>query len=140
MVWTLKPHGSWGEATTSAPATEMAAVLALPGSWPWFPAQNTVLVRKDQWLSLPSVPEVESINPPNGDVAGGDQITITGNGFTGSTGVTFGGAAATGFLVNSATQITCISPPGAEGAANVVIQNPRGNTTVPNGFTYGVPV
>jgi hypothetical protein len=136
MTWTIKPHGSWGEATSSAPGTDFPAALALPGSWHWFPAATTLLVRKDQWPSLAATPGVDSISPNGGPVAGGTGVTISGEALSGSTGVTFGGTAATGFLVNDPGTITCITPAHAAGAVNVVVQNPRGNVTVTNGFTY----
>lgn len=52
MTWTLTPNGSWATAVTDNPATELAAVLALPQSHPWYPYSNTVLVRNDQWLHV----------------------------------------------------------------------------------------
>jgi hypothetical protein len=136
MAWTLKPAGSWGVATTSAPGTDMAAVLALPGSWHWFPAANTLMVRKDQWGALLAGPSVDSVSPPTGPVGGGTGVTISGSGLTGSTGVTFGGTAATGFVVSGDSTVTCTSPAHAAGAVDVVVQNPRGNVTVTGGFTY----
>lgn len=136
MAWTLKPAGSWGQATSSAPGTDFAAVLALPGTWHWHPAANTLLVRRDQWGTLAATPGVDSIAPNTGPAAGATGITISGEGLTGSTGVTFGGTAATGFAVRDDGTITCITPAHAAGAVNVVVANPRGNVTVTNGFLY----
>jgi hypothetical protein len=114
----------------------MAAALALPGSWHYHPAPNTLMVRKDQWATLVATPEVDSVSPSGGSTAGGTQVTISGSGLIGSTGVTFGGTAATGFLVNGDSTVTCVAPAHAAGAVNVVVANPRGNVTVTNGFTY----
>ena len=80
MTWSIKPKGSWGVATTTAPASELAAVLALPGSWPWFPYGNTALVRKDQWGSLVAGPEVDSVTPAGGPVGGGPGSPCRGRG------------------------------------------------------------
>jgi hypothetical protein len=52
MTWTLTPHGSWADAVTDSPAAELAAVLALPQSYPWYPYGRTVLVRNDQWQNV----------------------------------------------------------------------------------------
>ena len=82
----------------------------------------------------PSV--LTTVAPATGGVAGGTAVTLTGTGFGEATGVTFGGVAATGFLVNSATQITCITPAHAAGAVDVVVLDPTGNGTKTNGFTY----
>jgi hypothetical protein len=136
MTWTLKPRGSWGEATSSAPGTDFPTALALSGSWHWYPNATTLLVRRDQWGTLAATPGVDSIVPNGGPIAGGTGVTINGEGLTGSTGVTFGGTAATGFLVNNDGMVTCISPAHAAGAVNVVVLNPRGNVTVANGFTF----
>jgi hypothetical protein len=136
MTWTLKPKGSWGEATSSAPGTDFPAALALPGTWHWYPGATTLLVRKDQWGSLAATPGVDSITPNYGTAAGGTGVTIAGEGLTGSTGVTFGGTAATGFTVVNDGFITCVTPAHATGTVAVVVANPRGNVTIANGYTY----
>jgi len=140
VAWSIKPAGSWGIATSSAPATDVAAALALPGSWllDQYPHGGTqqLYVRKDQWPGLAAAPTVTSVTPGTGTAAGGTGVTLSGTALTGSTGVTFGGTAATGFLVNAPDTVTCISPAHAAGAINVVLANPRGNVTVTNGYTY----
>jgi hypothetical protein len=136
MSWSIKSLGSWGAATSSAPGTDFPAVLALPGTWRWFPGVNTLLVRKDQWGTLAATPAVDSIQPTGGPAAGGTGVTIRGSGLIGSTGVTFGGTAATGFIVNSDATVTCISPAHAAGAVPVIVLNPRGNVTAAEQYTY----
>ncbi|HEY2300790.1 MAG TPA: IPT/TIG domain-containing protein [Acidimicrobiales bacterium] len=136
MGWSIKPMGSWGAATSSAPATDFAAALALPGTWHWYPGTTTLAVRKDQWGTLAATPEVDSIQPTGGPQAGGTGVTIRGSGLIGSTGVTFGGTAATGFVVNSDATVTCITPAHAAGAVPVVVLNPRGNVTAAEQFTF----
>jgi IPT/TIG domain-containing protein len=136
MSWTLKPAGSWGVATSSNPATDFAPALALPGSWHWYPPANTLLVRKDQWGSLAATPGVDSASPVTGPIGGGTAVSLVGEGLIGSTGVTFGGGAATSFVVVSDSLITCVSPAHAAGAVTVVVLNPRGNVTLTNAFTY----
>jgi hypothetical protein len=134
MTWKLHPAGSWGVATTDT-AADMAAVLALPGSWP-IGQQLSCFVRKDQWGSLLASPEVDSITPDVGPVGGGTGVSLAGSGLVGATGVTFGGTAATGFIANSDALVTCITPAHAAGAVAVVLQSPRGNVNTPAGFTY----
>jgi hypothetical protein len=136
VAWTIKPRGSWGEATSSAPGTDFPAALAMPGTWHWYPGGTTLLVRKDQWGGLAATPGIDSIQPTTGPQAGGTGVTIRGSGFIGSTGVTFGGTAATGFLVNADATITCVSPAHAAGAVPVVVLNPRGNATAAEQYTY----
>jgi hypothetical protein len=134
MTWKLHPAGSWGVATTDT-AADMAAVLALPGSWP-IGQQLSCFVRKDHWGALAAAPQVDSVTPNTGLAAGGEGVSLAGDGLTGSTGVTFGGTAATGFIANSDALVTCITPAHAVGAVAVVLQNPRGNVNLPNAFTY----
>ncbi len=84
-------------------------------------------------------PTVTSLAPASGTIAGGTTVVITGTGFTGATGVTFGGTTGTGTIVNSATQITTTSPAHAAGTVDVLVTTPGGtspNTSADN-FTYG---
>jgi hypothetical protein len=83
-----------------------------------------------------SAATVDTIAPATGLAAGNLPVTITGSGFAGVRGVTFGGTAATNFKVVSDTKITCNTPPHAAGAVNVVVQDASGDVTKTNGFTY----
>lgn len=82
-------------------------------------------------------PTISTINPSQGPTTGGTTVTLTGTGMTGSTAVRFGSTNATSFTVNSATQITAMSPPHAAGAAAVTIIHPTGNSNSVT-FTYVV--
>jgi hypothetical protein len=77
-----------------------------------------------------------TITPNTGLAAGATNVQITGYGFTGATGVTVGGGAATNFVVVSDTVITCTTPAHAVGANTVVITKAAGNATMTNAFTY----
>ena len=87
-----------------------------------------------------NTPDITSLSPTSGDIAGGTAVTITGVGFTSATGVTFGGSAATSVVVVSDTSITCVTPAHAVGAVNVVVLVASGNITEVNGFTYTTTV
>lgn len=140
MAWSIKPAGSWGIATTTSPGTETSAGLSKPGSWLHdanaYAGSQRVFIRKDQWGTLAAVPLAESVTPNSGLAAGGTAVSISGSGLTGSTGVTFGGTAATSFVVAGDHLLTCVTPAKAAGAVNVVVANPRGNQTLTNGYTY----
>lgn len=97
------------------------------------PSNNPTLVNG---FTYSAAATVTSVSPNNGFIAGGTSVTITGTGFTGSTGVTFGGNSATSVVVVNSTTITCDTPAHAAGAVNVVVQNPTGDGTLVNGFTY----
>ncbi|NHQ93027.1 autotransporter domain-containing protein, partial [Janthinobacterium lividum] len=89
-----------------------------------------------------AAPAVTSISPTAGPATGGSTVTITGTGFSGTTAVTFGATAATGFTVNSATQITAMAPAGT-GTVDVRITTAGGTSAaIPaDRFTFiAVPV
>ncbi|MBE2285889.1 MAG: IPT/TIG domain-containing protein [Prosthecobacter sp.] len=83
-----------------------------------------------------AAPTVASIAPASGPTSGGTSVTITGTNFTGATGVTLGGSAATNVSVVNATTITCITPARSAGAASVVVTTPGGSNSVNSLFSY----
>ena len=87
-----------------------------------------------------SAPTVTSIGPNAGPTTGGTSVTITGSNFTGATMVKFGSTAATSFTVNSATQITAISPAG-NGKVDVTVTIPGGSSAISSAgqFSYALP-
>ena len=70
-----------------------------------------------------------------GPTLGGNQVILTGTGFTGATQVYFGTTAATSFTVDSDTQITAVAPAGTEGTVEVSVLGSDG-TTVSNTVPY----
>ena len=75
-----------------------------------------------------------AVAPTSGPVAGGASVTLTGTGFTGAISVRFGINSATSFVVNSATQITAVSPAGT-GTVQVGVITPGGiSNSLP--YTY----
>jgi PGF-pre-PGF domain-containing protein len=88
-------------------------------------------------VSAGTLPTFTSITPNSGTTAGGTAVTITGTNLLGATGVTFGGTAATSYTVDSATQITAVTPAKAAGAVNVVVTTPGGTAT--GAYTYVAP-
>jgi hypothetical protein len=79
---------------------------------------------------------ISAVAPVSGVAAGNVNVTITGQGFSGATGATFGGTAATAFKVVSDTKITCKTPARAVGVVDVVVQDASGPATKTGGFTY----
>ncbi len=90
------------------------------------------------YISHPSVPTVISLSPSAGPTSGGTVVTITGTNFTAVSTVNFGSTPAQNFIVDSATQITAVSPPGSPGIVNVTVTTPFGTSATSAGsqFTY----
>ncbi|MDX6438755.1 MAG: hypothetical protein QOF45_1338 [Gaiellaceae bacterium] len=88
------------------------------------------------------LPVIAGLSPSSGTDAGGTSVTITGSAFTGATAVTFDGDPAASFSVDSATQITAVTPAHAAATVDVAVTTPAGTSsnTGADDFTYtGTP-
>jgi hypothetical protein len=90
-------------------------------------------------ITFAALPNITSISPANGSVAGGTSVVITGTNFTGATAVKFGTTAAT-YTVDSDTQITATAPAGT-GTVDVKVTTAGGTsaTSSADQFTYVTP-
>ena len=105
----------------AAPAGAVALALSTPGG----------SVSPGNFTYQQPVPHPTTLTPPNGTA--GTLVTITGTGFTGTTSVTFGSAAAS-FTAISDTQLTAVAPAGT-GPVTVTVTGPGGSGTFAS-FTY----
>lgn len=126
--------GAFSQLVTGLPSSTTIHVRAYAIS-----AAGTAYGSNISFTTAASAPTVASISPSTGSTAGGTNVTITGTGFTGATGVTIGGAAATDVVVNSATTITATTPAGTAGTASVLVTTPAGTNAANTLFTYGAP-
>ncbi|MFT7622916.1 MAG: hypothetical protein ACI9WU_002091 [Myxococcota bacterium] len=85
-----------------------------------------------------AAPTLDTVSPVSGATDGGTVVTITGTGFQAGASVVFGVNEAGGASVSNAGQtITCTSPSGDEGTADVTVTNPDGQSVTSVGvFTY----
>lgn len=82
-----------------------------------------------------AAPTLTSISPTTGYVLGGNNVTLTGTGFTTTQNVFFG-SLPTSYTVLSDTSITATAPAvGSAGPVNVTVQN-GGGTSAPQTYTY----
>ena len=95
---------------------------------------SVVDVRLNQLAA--TAPTVVNFTPTSG--ATGTSVMITGTNFIGVTSVTFNGMVASGFVVNSATQITVPVPAGAT-TGPIAVTTPGGTGTSATSFTVTVP-
>ena len=88
--------------------------------------------------TAPAAPTVTGVSTPSGSVNGGTAVTITGTNVGAVYAVYFGNVAATGFVVNSQTQVTAVAPAQAAGPVDISVVTPMGtsNTSSADQFTY----
>lgn len=82
--------------------------------------------------------DVFHVDPPDGSVAGGTYVEITGHdtGFQAGSMITFDGEEASDVDWVSETKMTCRTPPGAPGPANVVIDGPDDDFEAKEAYEY----
>jgi uncharacterized repeat protein (TIGR03803 family) len=78
------------------------------------------------------VPSITGFSPSSGPV--GTSVKISGNSFTGTTAVTFGGVAATSFQVIKDTEVDAFVPAGAV-TGKIAVTTPGGTATTATNFT-----
>lgn len=78
------------------------------------------------------VPVVTGITPTG--LGAAKAVAITGANFTGATGVTFGGVAATSFSFQNDQLITAVIPTGSAGTITVVVTNATGPSVQTNNY------
>jgi hypothetical protein len=85
-------------------------------------------------------PTVASLGTTSGSTAGGTIVTITGTDFENTSGVSFGGAPAASFTVDSEGQLTAVAPANsAAEAVQVTVATIAGKATAPQTFNYFAP-
>lgn len=84
-----------------------------------------------------ATPNVLSVAPEEGGIAGNDAVTITGTNFAAGAKVSFGSVEATEVKFVSSNKITAKTPAHAAGPVDVVVTNPDGQKgTLSGKFTY----
>ena len=104
-------------------------------------AGTSTISSADQFTYIvPLPPTVGGVSPNSGSTLGGTSVTITGTNFTWVSAVKFDAVNATGYTVNSTTQITATTPAGA-GTVHVTVTTAGGTSTTSSAdqFTYVVP-
>ena len=104
------------------------------------PAGTSPTVPSDVFKYTDTKPAITHIAPATGPRAGGTTVVITGTDFTDATRVVFGSVGpATGYTIDSPTQITAIAPAaGAGGRRHLRITTPAGTspTTPTDAYHY----
>ena len=79
---------------------------------------------------------LDRLSPARGAASGGTQVTLGGQGFLGTTKVTFGQVPAQSFSVDSDTQITALTPAHTPGAVEVRIERGALEASAPGPFVF----
>lgn len=88
------------------------------------------------WVWNTVEPVVSAVSPSSGRSNQTQSVTLTGYAFTGATTVTFGGVAATGVTVVDDNTITCTTPTGTAGFADVSVTTAGGTGTTVDAYFY----
>lgn len=130
------------EILATAPPQAKAAVVNVTVST----ATGTSLPAQRSWFTYEAstpLPNVASVSPKRGSLAGGEEITLTGTGFTGATRVRFGtDRDAASFTVVSDSEIRAIAPSRpAPVTVNVFVDTPAGTSgsTQASWYIYETP-
>ena len=83
-----------------------------------------------------NAPTITSVSPSTGKSSGGTSITITGSDFLTGATVNIGTNPCSNVVVNS-NNITCTTPSGISGMADIIVTNTDGQSVIlASGFTY----
>ncbi|PIE15716.1 MAG: hypothetical protein CSA66_08130, partial [Proteobacteria bacterium] len=99
------------------------------------PFAATTLAAPYTYLAPPTL-QVTGVAPASGEPAGGDAITVTGAGFSQQAALYVGPLPASDVVVVDQRTITATTPPGAPGAADVVVRQSAGAATLVDGFDF----
>ena len=116
------------------PNETFTITLSAPSNLVLGDASGTGTINNDDVMA----PIVSAISPSAGPTTGGTVVTVSGSNFTGATSVTFGGAAASSYTVNSATSITATAPANSAGTVDVRVTTAGGTsaTSATDQYTY----
>jgi len=101
------------------------------------PDWDSPVTLSDGFTYIAHPPQIDSVEPSIGEVAGGTAISIGGNYFVDGAAVTIGGNPAVDVAFVSATTITAKTPSDSSGDVDVIVTNPDTQSgTLTDGFTY----
>jgi hypothetical protein len=103
------------------------------------PAGTSSRSEHDRFTYL--APVIGGVSPHEGPIAGGTEVTVTGERLGGATAVRFGESAALGYTVVSSSEIIAVSPPHVAGTVDINITTPEGasGATAADHYTYLAP-
>ncbi len=131
------PAGNGWSVTASVNGGAPVALTESEGKYAAPPFLLSAGPNSVQFANTFAPPVIKKVAPASGPAGGGAAVTLTGEGFSGATAVTFGSTGAGGFVVNSPTSITAISPAETPGQVAMQVTTPAG-TSPPSKKHYAV--
>ena len=126
---------------TSITATAPAGAAGVLNITVTTPGGTSAAAAANQFTYVTPAPTVTGLTPNSGSTVGGNLVIINGTGFTGVTGVNFGGVPATGVFALTSTVIQAVAPAGAARTVNVTVTTAAGTSAAApaNQYTYTTP-
>jgi hypothetical protein len=133
-----------GTYNSHAPQSSFPFNCVIRSPWTSFAASNNIA--SGSVVRLPSAYGLTSVTPSAGPTTGGTAVSLCGPGICTTTGVTFGGVAATNLACGGTAScpgpdfpLLAVTPAHAAGPVNVVATNGSATATLTNGYTYVAP-
>ena len=130
---TLTPDAAGLSATTAVGAPYVVTPSLATGTGSFLASNYNVTYNVYNGTVSAVPPTITSFTPTT--AGSGTSVVITGTNLTAASAVSFGGTAATSFVVNSATQITAVVGSGSTGSVSVTTP---GGTATKTGFSSTV--
>lgn len=140
-AYSLIVHGLTPAGVPGSPATRSGTLS--PGQPLTVAVDLEPALGQTALTTVAAPPIVASVSPDSGPLGGGTSVVVGGMNFTGASAVSFGATPATGFTVDSATQITATAPAGTAGTVDIRVTTPAGGVSATSAsarFTYAEPV
>lgn len=132
------PTDSIGVATV--PGASFAAVVPPPFEGATVPPSESISGQEIELSAeVQPAPAITAVSPSSGSIAGGAKVTIAGSGFNAASAVKFGEVVASGYTVESDTEITATVPPSTKvGTVDLTVTTLAGTSPTTRGdrFTY----
>jgi hypothetical protein len=135
---TAVSFGSYSASFTINNDSQITAVAPAQGMGPVNVTVTTAAgtaTASNQFTYTTTTPTLTALSPAAGPLVGGNAIAISGTGFLGATGVSFGGAPALSFTVQTDSVIFAVVPAGT-GTVDVQVTTPGGSATLSGSYTY----
>jgi hypothetical protein len=135
---TLTSSGAVSTATVAGSPYPIVPTLATGGTFALTNYSITYVNGSLTVLAVGALPAISSVLPGASPNTGGTTVAITGTGFENGAVVKFASSSAASVTVQSATNLTAVTPPSSSGTVGVSVNNPDGNSvTNLNAFKFG---